>query len=310
MAKHTKKSNRKFLVLVLAILLLLSLAVSFLSDKNIAVLNPKGVIANEQYRLIIISTLLMLIVVIPVFVMTFWFSYKYRAGNKKAKYSPDWDHSNLVEFTWWAVPSAIIVVLSVITFKSTYALDPRKPLNSDKKPLTVQVVALDWKWLFIYPEQNIASVNYLQIPRDTPIKFEITADAPMNSFWIPQLGGQIYAMAGMNRQLNLVANEVGTFDGSSANLSGEGFAGMRFKAVASNEVGFQQWVTKTKLSSNKLTLATYKELAGPSKDNPPTFYSSVDENLYDYVVMQYMQPMRGMKHGNSSGYSAESEPQH
>jgi cytochrome o ubiquinol oxidase subunit 2 len=267
------------------------LAVNFLRTHHLAVLTPKGLIATQERHLMITATLLMLIVVIPVFVMTAAIAWRYREGNKNAKYTPDWDHHFGAEFTWWAIPSVIIAILAVITWQSSHQLDPFKPLAGSTKPLNVQVVALQWKWLFIYPDQHIATVNYLQLPEATPINFEITADAPMNSFWIPQLGGQIYAMAGMSTQMHLIADQTGTFEGVSANLSGRGFAGMKFQAKATTMADFNTWVDSVKKSQNKLDLTAYNHLAAPSVNNPRLSFSQPDEDLYDGIMMKYMMPM-------------------
>lgn len=214
---------------------------------------------------------------------------KYREGNKKAKYTPDWGHSLVAEIIWWGVPLVLIVILGVITWKSTHALNPYKEIVNGKKPVAIQVVALDWKWLFIYPEQEIATVNYIQFPENTPVNFSISADAPMNSFWIPQLGGQIYAMPGMTTKLSLIANETGVFRGMSSNISGDGFAGMTFKAESSREEEFESWVSKVKSSGNYLTNDEYKQLVKPSKNNPVKVYSGVESGLFNKIVMQYME---------------------
>jgi len=282
-----------------------------LRGNTIAVLNPKGSIAQEQFDLIILTSLLSLIIIVPVFGLTFYIAWKYRVGNKKAAYRPDWDRSRLAESIWWLIPSALILVLAAITWKTTHDLDPYKPIASTTEPITIQVVALEWKWLFIYPQQDIATVNYIQFPEDTPINFELTADAPMNSFWIPQLGGQVYTMAGMQTKLHLMADEPGDFRGSSANLSGEGFAGMKFTASSTTKETFDQWVQSVKKSSNKLTLDAYYNLARPSKNNKTTEYATRDENLYDTVMMKYMMPEgqgiirdehHSMHHDNGDGH--------
>jgi cytochrome o ubiquinol oxidase subunit 2 len=162
------------------------------------------------------------------------------------------------------------------------------------------VIALDWKWLFIYPEQRIATVNYVAFPEKTPVNFQITADAPMNSFWIPQLGGQIYAMPGMSTKLHLMADRTGEFRGSSANISGEGFAGMTFTAKSDTSAGFDRWVKSIKQSPNQLSLGTYDQLAKPSQDNPPMYYSLKEHNLYDIVVMKFMEPIHGLASTDAS----------
>jgi cytochrome o ubiquinol oxidase subunit 2 len=256
----------------------------------IAVLNPSGPIAKQELDLLVTATLLMLIVVVPVFVLTFMIAWKYRATNTKATYAPDWDHSRIAETTWWAVPFLLILVLSVITWRSSHDLDPFKPLASAKAPVTIQVVALQWKWLFIYPEQRIATVNFVQLPVDTPVNFVITSDAPMNSFWIPQLGGQIYAMAGMSTRLHLMATATGSYNGSSANLSGRGFSGMKFIAKASTQTDFDTWVSTVKKSPQVLDAAQYTKLALPSENNTASAYSLAQADLYDGVVMKYMKP--------------------
>lgn len=240
--------------------------------------------------MLIITVLLSAIVVIPVFVLTFLFVWKYRETNTKAQYSPELDGNRVLESLWWGIPTAIILVLSVMTWHSSHALDPRKPLVSSVKPLNVQVIALQWKWLFIYPQEGIASLNYLKIPVDTPVNFQITSDAPMNSFWIPQLGGQIYAMPGMSTQLHLEATHIGDYDGSSANLSGAGFADMRFTASAGSQDDFDAWTRLAHTSNDALTKYTYADLAKPNSDKATTAYSMIDPELYSRVVTKYMTP--------------------
>jgi len=288
--------NKNFKILLLVAIIgfaaiLISLAVWYISSHNMAVLNPMGVVAEEQRSLLVQATLLMAIVVIPVLILTFVISWRYRAGNKKARYSPELSGSKLAEAVWWLVPLVIVVILAGLAWTSSHNLDPYKPLASSKKPLKVQVIALEWKWLFLYPDQQVASVNYLPIPTDTPVEFTITADAPMNSFWIPQLGGQIYAMSGMSTKLHLNATHEGTYRGSSANLSGEGFAGMTFNAHAMPQGQFDAWVAQTH-SAAMLNLDAYNELAKPSRDVKPTGYNfpSGYSGLYDTVIMKYMKP--------------------
>lgn len=284
--------NKKYKAIFFTLLCLVLAGAVFylLKDNNFAVLNPKGEIAAKQRDLIITSTLLMLIVVIPVLVFTFFIAWKYRASNNKARYSPDWDGNKAIETTWWAIPSAIILVLSVITWTSSHELDPFKPIAASAKPVTVHVVALQWKWLFIYPEQNIATVNLVQFPVDTPVNFVVTADAPMNSFWIPQLGGQIYAMAGMHTKLHLIADETGYFRGSSANISGRGFAGMKFIAKSSSKADFDSWVKSVKSYGGSLTMSEYNQLAEPSENTPASSYSSTEKDLQAKVIAKYLAP--------------------
>jgi cytochrome o ubiquinol oxidase subunit 2 len=298
LARDTIKEMKKILLALFSLLALAILVLIIAYAPHFAVLNPKGLIAEKERNLIMLSLGLMLIVVVPVLIMTFAFAWKYRADNVKATYTPDWDNNTALEAVWWAVPCLIIAVLAVVTWKSSHELDPYQPVYAANKAITVQVVALDWKWLFIYPEQHIATVNYLQFPAGTPINFQISSDAPMNSFWIPQLGGQVYAMPGMSTQLHLIANEVGNYAGSSSNISGRGFAGMRFTAHASSQADFDAWVADIQKAPSVLTGKNYQELAKPSENNPVASYS-VAEDLYNEVVMKYMAPMPGMRHLNS-----------
>jgi len=284
------KTKFKIALLALIFLAMAALSIAFLLTQDIAVLDPKGMIAVKQRKLILTATWLMLIVVIPVFILTLAFAWKYRAGNAKAKYTPDWEHSHLAECFWWGIPLVIIVILAVITWTSSHELSPYKPIETGKKSMTIQVVALDWKWLFIYPEQGIATVNFVQFPEQVPISFEITADAPMNSFWIPKLGGQIYAMPAMKTKLHLIANEQGNFRGSSANLSGVGFAGMTFTATASSQEDFDRWVQSVRQSPNRLSLEEYEQLAKPTEYHPVAYYILAQDDLFDRIVMKYMTP--------------------
>ena len=261
---------------------------------NVAVLNPAGTVAHQERSLMATAALLGMLVIVPVYILTIFIVWKYREHNSRAKkYSPLWDHSRTLEAVWWAIPLLIITILSVITWRSSYALDPFRPIASNVKPLTVQVVALDWKWLFIYPAEHVASVNEVQLPVNTPIEFQITSDSVMNSFWIPQLGGQIYAMTGMSTQLHLMAGQPGSYEGSSANISGSGFAGMTFTAKAESPADFKRWVSASQHSGQSLTLSTYKQLAKPSKNNGVTYYAAPPGGLYDYVIMKYMEPGAG-----------------
>jgi cytochrome o ubiquinol oxidase subunit 2 len=254
---------------------------------NLVLLNPQGAVGVAERGLMIQATLFMLIVAVPVFVLIFFFAWYYRAGNKKAKYTPDWAHSNMEELIWWAIPLEIVLVLGALTWSSTHALDPKRPL-SDTPPIVIEAVALDWKWLFIYPEQNIATINEVVFPAGTPIRFKITADAPMNSFWIPALGGQIYAMTGMVTELNLIADREGEFAGRSANYSGEGFAKMNFIAKAVVDEQFSDWIAGIRDSSPSLDEKMYQELRKPSTEPAPLYFSRFEPGLFDNIVMQFM----------------------
>ncbi|PZD93172.1 cytochrome ubiquinol oxidase subunit II [Paenibacillus sambharensis] len=256
------------------------------TDKMI-VLDPKGPIGEQQRDLIYISTLLCLVIIVPVLIITGVIIWRYRARpDNKAKYEPEWEHSTKLETIWWGIPIIIIIILAIVTVRYTFALEPSKALDSDKEPITIQVTSLDWKWLFTYPEQGIATVNYVQFPEDTPIRFQLTSDAPMNSFWIPQLGGQLYTMSGMAMTLHLQADEPGEYFGSGANFSGKDFAQMRFTANATSDEEFEEWVEEIKRKAPILTLDGYKELAEPGVSQVQTF-SAFPEGLFEQIVTKY-----------------------
>ena len=253
---------------------------------NFAVLDPQGAIGLSERALMFHAVGFMLIVAAIVYFLLFFFAWRYHAGNKKAKYLPNWEHGKLEELAWWVIPLEIVLVLGALTWTSTHELDPRKPLPGGP-PLVVQVVALDWKWLFIYPEQGVASVNYLAMPAGRPVEFRVTADAPMNSFWIPQLGSQIYAMTGMSLKLNLVADNPGVYKGVSANYSGDGFAKMRFNAQALAPEDFDTWIATTSAFSAMLDLPEYHALAQPSTIRP-LYYGDIAPGLYEQILGQFM----------------------
>ena len=262
-----------------------------------AVLDPKGTISLAERALMIHAVEFMLIVAIPVYILLFFFAWRYRDRGAEERantthsgvaYMPDWEHGKMEELIWWAIPFEIILILGALTWGSTHALAPTKPL-SDAPPLVIDVVALDWKWLFIYPAQGIATVDYIRIPVNQPVEFMVTADAPMNSFWIPQLGGQIYAMTGMVNPINLEASETGVYQGGSANYSGAGFAQMQFKAEATSQADFESWVANVKsTASAPLTLSTYNVLAQPTATNTIEYYGAVEPTLYNTIVTKFM----------------------
>ncbi|WP_348995792.1 ubiquinol oxidase subunit II [Achromobacter sp. HNDS-1] len=269
-------------------------AVMLLGGCNMEILSPKGDIGAQEKTLLFTATGLMLLVVIPVIIMILTFAWKYRASNTKADYQPKWAHSTAIEVVVWTVPCIIVAILAVITWRSTHALDPYKPLVSEHKPVTIEVVSLDWKWLFIYPEYDIATVNEIAFPVDVPVNFRITSASVMNSFFIPQLGSQIYSMASMETKLHLNAREPGTYAGISANYSGAGFSGMRFKAIATSQEGFDNWVKEAKASGTALTPAVYQELTKRSEHNPVAKYASVPPSMFDYILGSTMSKMAGV----------------
>lgn len=271
------------------ITLLLSL---FLSGCQAVLLNPKGSIAAQEKHILLTSVLLMLIVVLPVIFLVVFIAWRYREGNTKATYSPDWSHSTLLEIIWWSIPCVIIGILSAITWYSSHHLDPYRPLpEQTQKPIVIQAISLQWKWLFIYPEQGFATLNYVQFPAGVPVDFYISAEGPMNSLQIPQLAGQIYAMAGMRTQLHLIANEPGDYRGVSANFTGEYFADMKFTAHAGTQAEFDAWVKAAKQSKDKLTWASYQQLVAPKPDATTHYYILADKTLFDDVIMKSMMPM-------------------
>jgi cytochrome o ubiquinol oxidase subunit 2 len=258
-----------------------------LSGCNLIVFNPKGQVAMDERNLIILATGLMLIVVIPVIVMMFLFAYRYRATNKTAPYKPRWASSHKIEAVVWGVPLIIVIILGVVTWITTHALDPYRPLDSEVPPVNVQVVATDWKWLFIYPDLGIATVNELALPVHTPVSFTITSDAAMTSFFIPALGGQIYAMAGMQTRLHLIANETGEFRGIAANYNGPGFSDMHFSTLSTTAAEFDAWVAKVRSAPQALDRQRYDELAKPTIAHRITYYSRVDQGLFMSIVDKY-----------------------
>ncbi|MDB5473221.1 MAG: ubiquinol oxidase subunit [Devosia sp.] len=264
-----------------------------LSGCNAVVMAPAGDVAMQQRDLILISTFLMLLIIVPVLTLVVVFTRKYRATNKEARYEPDWDHSTHLELVIWAAPLAIIICLGAVTWVSTHLLDPYRelgriapgqPVTPDMEPLQVEVTALDWKWMFIYPQYNIATVNELVAPVNRPISFKLTSSTVMNSFYIPALAGQIYAMPGMQTQLHAVVNQPGEYRGISAAYSGHGFSGMHFKFRGVDDAAFEQWVTKVRQAPDTLDRARYLELEKRSENVAPMHFASVERGLYTAIV--------------------------
>lgn len=257
------------------------------------VLNPAGDIAAQQGDLVMLATALMLIIIVPVVLLTFWFAWKYRQSNTEAEYDPEWHHSTKLELIIWTVPLIIVIILGAITWISTHKLDPYRPLDRidaqralapDVKPLEVEVVAMDWKWLFFYPEQGIATVNELAAPIDRPIHFKLTSTTTMNAFYVPDLAGMIYTMPGMQTELNAVINKEGVYKGMSSHYSGAGFSGMTFKFHGLSNEGFDQWIAQAKTEGKTLDRATYLDLVKPSERNPVERFGKVDPKLYHTVL--------------------------
>ena len=301
------------------------------SGCNWVVMSPSGDIAVQQRDLVLIATGLMLLIIVPVIILTLLFAFRYRQANTEAKYEPNWDHSVGLELLIWGIPLLIIIALGALTWTSTHLLDPYRPLGRIKpdsptlannvpvgnlvdkqqqangvgKPLEVQVVALDWKWLFIYPEYGIATVNELAAPVDRPIRFQMTSSSVMNAFYIPALAGMIYTMPGMQTTLNAVINKPGNYEGFSSNYSGAGFSGMRFRFHGVSDAGFDAWINQVKQRGGGLNRASYLQLEKPSEKVPVRYYNAVEANMFKLVVEQCVQPgkvcMSQMMHGGKGG---------
>lgn len=268
---------------------------------NAVVLSPSGDVAEQQRNILIQSTSLMLLIVIPVMILIAVVAWRYRQSNTSATYAPDWDHSTHLELVIWSVPLLIIICIGAITWASTHLLDPYRPLGriaaerpipEGTKALRVDVVALDWKWLFIYPEYGVATVNELAAPVDRPIDFHVTASSVMNSFFIPALAGQVYAMPGMQTQLKAVINKSGKYAGFSANYSGAGFSGMRFAFLGVSNADFDKWIAKAKLEGSSLDRAAYLQLEKPSEREPVRRYAGVDPSLFDAIINMCVEPSK------------------
>jgi cytochrome o ubiquinol oxidase subunit 2 len=256
-------------------------------------MNPAGDVASQQADLIIYATVLMLIVIVPVIALTVFFAMRYRASEKERTYEPEWDHSVSLEIVIWSVPLAIIIMLAGLTWVATHRLDPyadltrisaTQPIDEDVTPLQVQVVAMDWKWLFIYPEYNIATVNEMATIVDRPVELKLTATTVMNAFYVPDMVGMIYAMAGMETELNGVLNSEGTYEGFASHYNGAGFSKMRFDVQALDEAGFAAWVADAQSVPQDLTRATFEQLEQPSIDDDVAYYASVEDGLWRRIV--------------------------
>jgi cytochrome o ubiquinol oxidase subunit 2 len=248
------------------------------------VLDPKGPIAAAE-RLILFNSLgIMLAIVIPTILATLGVAFWFRASNSRAAYLPDFEYSGRLELLVWSIPAMTVLLVGGVAWVGAHDLDPRKPISSSVTPVTVQVVSLDWKWLFIYPEQGIASVNKLVVPVGTPINFELTSSDVMNSFLVPQLGSQIYTMSGMVTRLHLQADHPGTYPGLSAMFSGDGFSDMRFTVDAVTNNRFAQWVSQARETGPALDTQAYADLAKPSKAVAPFTYRTVAADLFSSIV--------------------------
>lgn len=277
--------------------------------EHMLLFNPKGPIGAEERFVIIVSIALMLIVVIPVAIMTLWFPWRYRHTNQRARYAPKWHQSMKIEAVVWIVPAIIVTILGIIVWDTTHRLDPYKPIDTGVQPINIEVVSMDWKWLFIYPDLNIATVNELVFPARVPLSFRLTSATVMTSFFIPQLGSQIYAMGGMQTRLHLLADEPGTYSGQNQQYSGYGYANMRFDAIATSGEAFNAWVDKVRQSPQTLDTARYGQLAQPSPSTPVTYFASVKPGLFDHIMHQ-INPAMGVHAGTGAEKPGHTQMMH
>jgi cytochrome o ubiquinol oxidase subunit 2 len=255
------------------------------------VLDPQGPVASAERLILFNATAIMLVVVVPVIILTLAFAWWYRASNERATYAPDWAYSGHIELVVWSIPAMVVILLAGVMWTGSHLLDPARRLPSDAKPIRIEVVSLDWKWLFIYPDQQIAAINELVVPSETPVEFMLTSATVMNSFFVPQLGSQIYTMPGMTTYLNLMADRPGDYAGLSAQFSGDGFSDMRFVVHAVPASDFQSWLARTRDTGTALDADTYSQLSRAGGNAPPQTYRGVDPMLFEHIVQTTAQPL-------------------
>ena len=290
-------------------------ALPLLGGCDMVVMNPAGDVARQQADLILWSTFLMLLIIVPVMALTVLFAWRYRATNRDAEYKPDWDHSTGLELVIWSAPLLIIIALGALTWVATHTLDPYRPIGriasgkavpAAQRPLEVQVVSLDWKWLFIYPEQGIATVNELVLPVDRQVRFRLTSSSVMNTFYVPAMAGMIYTMPGMETKLHAVLNRPGRFEGMSANYSGRGFSYMNFPTLAMDDTGFDRWVAGVKARGGALGTPQYLRLEQPSEKVPAMRFSAAEPGLFERIVQMCVRPGQScMQHGHTNDRPAQ-----
>lgn len=246
-----------------------------------------GPVAAYERNIMLFTFTVMLFVLVPVVGFTLWFAWHYRASNRNNTYTPNWHHSGLLEGFLWGGPVVIIVILGSLTFFTTYDVDPYKAIPSEHEPIKVEAIAMDWKWLFIYPDYNVASVNEMAMPVDVPVVINLTSATVMNAFMIPRLGSQVMAMSGMGTQLNLMASQKGSYFGKNYQYSGDGFAHMNFQAHATDQQGFDAWIAKARASHRKLDIDAYRQLVKPSEKDDVAYYSSVRPKLFSHVIAEF-----------------------
>jgi cytochrome o ubiquinol oxidase subunit 2 len=304
MSENRKKSHlgRTIAIIVLALTGFALVIKTFLHGQNVALFNPKGMIAQEQLNLILLTFGILMLIAVPTLTILYFTAWKYRESNTKATHDPDAKHGKVFNAAIWLIPGVFAVALALIMWPATHKLAPQKSIAADAKPITIQVVSMRWKWLFIYPEQKIATVNFVQIPVNTPVRFEMTADdSPMSSFWIPNLSGMLYTMTGHSNRLNLIADTVGDYPGRSGEINGAGFSEMQFTTRASSVDDFDEWVNEVRAYNNVLDTAEYDRLLKPSEKNPAAFYSAAEGDLYGTVLKKYMGAGGGHDHTEQHG---------
>jgi cytochrome o ubiquinol oxidase subunit 2 len=248
------------------------------------VIDPQGPVASAERLILLNATAIMLVVVIPVIALTLIFAWWYRASNPRATYSPGWEYSGHIELVVWSIPAMVVILLAGVSWTSAHLLDPAREIKATIKTIHIEAVALDWKWLFIYPDLEVATVNELVVPAGAPLKFMLTSATVMNAFFVPQLGSQIYAMPGMTTHLNLLAQHPGDYPGFASHFSGDGFSDMRFIVHTVTAAEFPAWLGRARGEGRVLDAAAYSKLARPSSNTPPETYGSVDPNLFEHIV--------------------------
>ena len=303
---HGKYIPLYVLIVFVGMLIFIGILVHF---APLEVLFPTGSIALQERNLMVIVIALMSLLAFPTIGFMFYIAWRYRADNPHhPSFAPEHTGSKKMVVILWGIPTIAVLVLACIIWPAAHMLDPYKAISNGTKPVTIQVVALRWKWLFIYPEEHIATVNYIQFPQHTPVNFYLTADAPMNSFWIPGLGGQIYAMQGMQTQTHFLSEKTGEFTGKASEINGEGYADMHFDVKVTSEEEYQNWLNTIKQNNHPFLFADYQVLSKPELITTHAFYSSVDPNLYDTILMKDMMPTPtpgGMDNMNMQGMDME-----
>lgn len=307
MAKSKKKLHPvvSIWLVLMGLILFCLLFVVLLKGNDLVLLNPKGHVAAQQSRLLVVSTLLMSAFAAAILSVLYFFAWRYRETSHKSEFKANAGRSKVVLVLAWAAPITMFFILASMMLPATQQLEPQRAIASDKDQITIQAIAMRWKWVFLYPDHDIATVNYVQIPVDTPVRFELTADeAPMNSFWIPHLGGMLYSMTEHVNPLNLIADETGDYPGGAAEINGRGFAGMRFITRVSTNEEFEKWVAATARDSSELDAVEYAKLLKPSENNEVAlYYSPTNNEIFATLMKKYA-------NGSHNHYSETTNTEH